>query len=231
MNISRSSPFRKSVDGKRCNMNISEATRKILAKYPYLEEYMERGIVNSRALARDIKDDIKRELGREVNVQSVVSAVRRHPLSAGKREKQKIFHILSGSEVSLQYDVGALTIRAGKTGSKIGLHELDEGLIMIRGIDTLTIIVEEKKIDVFKEKFSSAIINSNRNLASVIVKSPKEIVDTPGVIAHLANILALEKINVVEMMSSYNETWFIVSERDALKTVEAIRREIKRARR
>jgi aspartokinase len=179
-------------------MNISEATRKILAKYPYLEEYMERGIVNSRALARDIRDDIKRELGHEVNVQSVVSAVRRHPLSKSKGEKEKIFQILSRSEVGLQYDVGALTISTGKTGSKIGPDELEEGLIMI---------------------------------ASVIVKSPKEIADTPGVIAHLANILALEKINVVEMMSSYNETWFIVSERDALKTVEAMRQEIKRARR
>jgi aspartokinase len=64
----------------------------------------------------------------------------------------------------------------------------------------------------------------------VIVKSPKEIADTPGVIAHLANILAVEKINVVEMMSSYTETWFIVDEKDALKTVEAMRQEIKRAR-
>lgn len=212
-------------------MSIAEATRKILAKYPYLEEYMGRGIVNYRALARDIKEDLRRELGREVNIQSVVSAVRRHPVSKGKKEKEKIFHILGGSEVSLQYDVGALTISTGKSGSKSGLHELDEGLIMIRGIDTLTIIVEEKKIDVFKEKFSSAIINSNKNLASIIVKSPKEIADTSGVIAHLANVLAVEKINVVEMMSSYTETWFIVSERDALKTVEAMRQEIKRARR
>jgi hypothetical protein len=212
-------------------MNISEATRKIIAKYPYLEEYMERGIVNSRALARDIKEDIKRELGREVNVQSVVSAVRRHPLTAGRREKEKIFQMLGGSEVSLQYDVGALTISTSKTGSKIGLQELDEGLIVIRGIDTFTIVLEEKLIDKFSEKFTGAVINSNKNLASVIVKSPKEIADTPGVIAHLANILALEKINVVEMMSSYNETWFIVSERDALKTVEVMRREIKRARR
>ncbi len=212
-------------------MSIAEATRKKLSKYPYLEEYMGRGIVNYRALARDIKGDIKRELGHEVNVQSVVSAVRRHPLSKSKREKEKIFQILSKSEVGLQYDVGALTISTGKAGSKIGPHELEEGLIMIRGIDTFTIVLEEKLIDKFSEKFEGAVINSNKNLASVIVKSPKEIADTPGVIAHLANILALEKINVVEMMSSYNETWFIVNEHDALKTVEAMRQEIKRARR
>lgn len=211
-------------------MSVAEAARKILARYPYLEEYMEIGIVNYRALARDIMEDVRKELGREVNIQSVVSAVRRHPVSKGRRERGEIFRILSGSEVSLRYDVGALTVPTGGA-SKIDFREIDGALITIQGIETLTIVVEEGLIDTFKEKFRDAVINLNRNLASVIVKSPKEIADTPGVIAHLANLLSIEKINVVEMMSSYTETWFIVDERDALKTVEAIRQEIKRARR
>ena len=211
-------------------MNISEAVRKALARYPYIEEYIGRGIVNHRALARDIKEDLKRELGREVNIQSVVSAVRRHPVSKSGREREGVLKILSGSEVSLRYDVGTLTIRTGAASSESGLEKLDDSLIMIRGIETLTIVMEEKLVDASKAKFTSAVINSNKNLASVIVKSPKEIADTPGVIAHLANTLALEKINVVEMMSSYTETWFIVSEKDALKTVESMRQEIKRAR-
>lgn len=206
-------------------MSVAEATRKILARYPYLEEYMEIGIVNYRALARDIMGDVRKELGREVNIQSVVSAVRRHPVSKGRREKEKVFQILSGSEVSLRYDVGTLTVPTG-AASKI-----DGALITIQGIETLTIVVEEGLIGALKKKFKDAVINSNKDLASVIVKSPKEIADTPGVIAHLANLLAVEKINVVEMMSSYTETWFIVHERDALKTVETIRQEIKRARR
>ncbi|MEE8403126.1 MAG: ACT domain-containing protein [Candidatus Hydrothermarchaeaceae archaeon] len=204
--------------------------RNILARYPYLDEYLEKGIVNNRGLARDISADVRRELGREVNIQSVVSAVRRHPVPKGRREKDKIFRILSASEVSLRYDVCTITLLTGAATSGIGPREIDEGLIMIRGIDTLTIVLEEGHLSTFKERFKDAVINSNKDLASVIVKSPKEIADTPGVIAHLANILAIEKINVVEMMSSYTETWFIVSEGDALKAVEAIRQEIKRAR-
>jgi aspartokinase len=69
-----------------------------------------------------------------------------------------------------------------------------------------------------------------KNLATVIVTSPEEIVTTSGVIAHLATLLAMEGINVVEMMSSHTETSFIVEEGDALKAVEVIRKEIKRAR-
>ncbi|MFQ6105463.1 MAG: ACT domain-containing protein, partial [Candidatus Hydrothermarchaeaceae archaeon] len=63
-----------------------------------------------------------------------------------------------------------------------------------------------------------------------ITISPEEIAETPGVIAYLAGMLALEGINVVEMMSSYTETSFIVEEKDALKTIKVIRDEIKRAR-
>lgn len=207
-------------------MHISEATRKILSRYPYMEEYMGIGIINNRALARDIITDVKRELGREVNLQSVISAVRRHPISRGRREKEAIFQILSTSEVSLRYDVGTITLLVDAPAPKIDIRKIDEALVMIQGIDTLTIVVEERHMSAFKD----AVINSNKGLASVIVKSPKEITDTPGVLSHLANILATEKINVVEMMSSYTETWFIVNEKDALKAVEAIRREIKRAR-
>lgn len=207
-------------------MHISEATRKVLSRYPYMEEYLGIGIINNRALARDIITDVKRELGREVNLQSVISAVRRHPVSKRRREKEAIFQILSTSEVSLRYDVGIITILVDAQTSRIDIRKIDEALVMIQGIDTLTIVVEERHMDAFKD----AVINSNRGLASVIVKSPKEITDTPGVLSHLANILATEKINVVEMMSSYTETWFIVNEKDALKAIEAIRGEIKRAR-
>ncbi|MEE8401651.1 MAG: hypothetical protein V3R86_05815, partial [Candidatus Hydrothermarchaeaceae archaeon] len=66
-------------------MNISEATRKILSRYPYIEDYMGRGIINYRALARDIREDVARELGGAVNIQSIVSSVRRHPVSRGRR--------------------------------------------------------------------------------------------------------------------------------------------------
>lgn len=213
-------------------MNISEATRKILSRYPYIEDYMGRGIINYRALARDIREDVARELGGAVNIQSIVSSVRRHPVSRGRRGNEKVFGILSASEVSLKYDVGTLNVSLNDSSPEMeNLLKTGADYIMIRGIETLTVVVPEGLIGTFKEQLKGTVIHSNEGLASVIVKSPEEIAETPGIISHLAGILAAEDINVVEMMSSYTETWFIVSEGDALKTIEAIRREIKRARR
>ncbi|MDI6654390.1 MAG: ACT domain-containing protein [Candidatus Hydrothermarchaeota archaeon] len=214
--------------------SISEAARKVLAGYPYLEEYMTLRIINNRALARAIYRDVRRECG-EVKLQSVVTAVRRFPISKTKSERNKILKILSESEVNLRYDIGVATIMLDSEVPK-KLDELrreigEETYMLIQGIQTLTIVAEERLLSLFEKLFNGKIAEIKRGLALIVVMSPKEIIRTPGVIAHLASILALEKINVVEMMSSHTETSFIVEERDALRAIEVIRNEIKRVRR
>lgn len=212
--------------------SISEAVRKILARYPYLEGYLALGVINNRALARAIYKDVKRECG-EVKLQSIVTAVRRFPVT--KTKSEKILRILSKSEVNLRYDIGVATVTLDPEVPK-KLEELrreigEESYMLIQGIQTLTIVAEERLLSLFEKIFKGKLAEIKRGLASIVVMSPREIVGTPGVIAHLAGILALEKINVVEMMSSHTETSFIVEEGDALRAIEVIRDEIKRARR
>jgi|Deesub1362A_J573_1020465.scaffolds.fasta_scaffold00166_65 aspartokinase len=213
-------------------MNISEATRMVLSRFPYLEEYMSQGIINYRALSRVILEDIKREVGREINLQSVVTAVRRYHVASGEKLKGAILKILSNSNVNLRYDIGAITLEADPEvmDNIVKTKSNEEGFIIIQGIETLTIVGDEKALKGLSRKLKGKILEAKQDLASVIVKSPRDIAHTPGVIAYLANALSIAGINVVEMMSSYTETCFIVDEEDALKTVETIRGEIKRAR-
>jgi hypothetical protein len=213
-------------------MNISEATRRALSKFPYLEDYMSQGMINHRALARAILPEIKKELERDVNLQSIVTAVRRYPVSRRRKGGGEIQKILSQSSVILKYDVGAITIQLGKGLEKsLGeLRKVNEKFIVIQGIETLTVIGDERILSTFDVIVKDSILDRNQGLASVVIISPKVIAETCGVIAYLASSLALDEINVVEMMSSYNETVFIVEEEDALKTIGKVRGEIKRAR-
>lgn len=210
---------------------ISELVRRALAEYPQLGEYMGGGVINTRALAREILPEVRREYGREVKLQSVVTAIRRFPTSKGRIERGGLLRILSGSEVNLRYDMGALTVglNPGILAKVKRLPALG-GLIMIQGIETITVVAGEERLRDLEELFAGDVIEVKRGLASVVVKSPREITQTAGVIAHLASVLALERINVVEMMSSYTETCFVVAEEMALRCVEIIREEIKRAR-
>ncbi len=212
---------------------ISEATHRRLSSYPYIEEYLSSGLINGRALARSIYEEVRRELGGEVKFQSVVTAVRRYPLSKAALGRDRISDILARSEVNLKYDVGVITTRADpEVVEKI--EELRSRLrspyMLFQGIETSTIVVEESKLGQIEAILGDKVLDKKDKLAFIVVKSPREIVDTPGVIAYLGNVLALEGINLAEMMSSHTETCFIVEEGDALRTIEAMRREIKRAR-
>jgi hypothetical protein len=211
-------------------MKISEEVRKALGRYPYLEEYLAMGVINHRALARELRRNMKSE----ANLQSIVSAIRRAGLSRKRAGGEKILRILSGSDVNLKYDLAAATIVIDQEPQR-RIEEVHRALrgkrhMLLQGMRTLTVVAEEDDLREVLDRLRGMEVELRESLASVVVRSPEDIVSTPGVIAHIAVLLALDGINVVEMMSSSTETSFILEERDALRAVEVIRREIKRAR-
>ena len=217
-------------------MKISEATRNAIQRYPHLREYLGMGVINQRAMARQILEDVKRELGGEVNLQSVVTAVRRFSASKATYRRSAVLDVLAKSEVNLNYDICVATLPLNReTQKQVGefqrrISRRSGAVQMIQGLETLTIVFEAGFVEEFKRLFGKGIMELRERLASVVVKSPKEIAETSGVIAHLATLLAIEGINAVEMMSSYTETLFILNEENALKAVAVIREEIKRSR-
>jgi predicted regulator of amino acid metabolism with ACT domain len=213
-------------------MNISEATRKALGKYPYLDRYMSMGIINNRGLARHIHSDVSKHLETQPNIQSIVTALRRLSQKKRKTDDSGLENILAKSTVNLKYDTAAATISVGQSQvESVKKRILTEGTyILLQGMESLTIVADNASIDRVRDSLGSEVLEIYSDLAIVVVKSPGEITTTPGVLAYLANILALEGINIVEMMSSHAETAFIVDEKDALITIEVLRREIKRSR-
>lgn len=214
-------------------MSISKATLEAISEYPYIEPYLSRKLVNYRALAREIRPQVALKLGREVNIQSIVSALRRLPLEERDREKP-IGQILSRSDINLRYDLGLVTVSlSGDTHSKVlEVHsELGgEGYLLLQGQENLTIVAKDSYLSFLQELFKGSTVRKLGGLAGVVVKSPEAIAVTPGVIARLASLLSMEKINIVEMMSSHVETFFLIEEEDALRCILTIRREMRRAR-
>ncbi len=190
------------------------------------------GIINNRGLARLIHPDVSKHLDTQPNIQSIVTALRRLPQKKGKADASGLESILARSAVNLKYDMAAATVGIGQSRvESVKKRILTEGTyILLQGMESLTIVADDASIDRVRQSLGRDVLEIYSDLAIVVVKSPGEITRTPGVLAHLANILALERINVVEMMSSHAETSFIVDEKDALRTVEVLRREIKRSR-
>lgn len=60
--------------------------------------------------------------------------------------------------------------------------------------------------------------------------SPKDVLNVPGMSGYVFSILGLSGINVVEILSSYNEGILILDEKDAKEAYGILRAEVSRLR-
>ena len=74
-----------------------------------------------------------------------------------------------------------------------------------------------------KELFRNKIIKINKNLVEVTVKSSEELEELPGVMAYLYSLFGEKGINIVETMSCWTDTIFVIEEKDLARVMEMLK--------
>lgn len=196
-------------------MSLAKDCRRIASRHPPFIEALREGIVNYRALARRLKDEIEQERNEDVDLEAITSALRRYGQNlqkGGGEEIQKIEKILENSKVSLR---GSVVSIAFKDNDTINLPK--EPILLVKGRKYTTAIFDEGKLD-----NNLDISEEKKNLACLIVESPKDIVEIPGVLSRIVSRLTSKGINIVDITSCYTETIIIVKQRDAGNALEAL---------
>ena len=85
---------------------------------------------------------------------------------------------------------------------------------VIEGKNVFTIIISEKHLEDLEKIFEKNIINVSKNLAMITIKSPEDLETTAGVMSYLYSIFGEHGINIVETMSCWTDTIFVISEDD-----------------
>jgi hypothetical protein len=215
-------------EGKR---TAAQVTRDYIGSRPALRQILLNGLINHSALARRIME----EEG-QTNEEAVTSALRRlvqeeaeQRVTEGRDEA--INDLLSDSNLNMKNKIASITAK-GEWLVLARLEKLFKGLLgqrvllqVILGTEGLTIITEEKMVDdIVKVLGSEHVLKVRKGLAEVAVRCPPRIEDTPGVVAHLSDLLSQRGINVVEMVSCYTDVIFIVEERDIMESYEILGR-------
>ena len=102
---------------------------------------------------------------------------------------------------------------------------LDENKIcrLIQVSQGTVIIVDDDSISrVLKKLRDEHVIGVSRSLVELAVTSPENVEKTPGLLAFLSSTLASRGINIIEAMSCYTDTIFIVEQEDIAPTIEAL---------
>ncbi len=205
---------------------ITELTKKYIDSHPSIRDCLTTGLINYSALARQIRDDLN--ISSKSTMEAVLIAARRYAERAGNGEKlneKKIREILKGCNVEVRNRV--VTIILEKNFYTDNLIEIEkkikkEGELFysVEGLKVITVITSEKYLEEIKKAFKNNILNVSENLATIMLRTSKEIEQTKGVMAYLLSLLASEGINVNETMSCWTDTLFVVSEKDIAAVME-----------
>ena len=100
----------------------------------------------------------------------------------------------------------------------------NETLKIVLGSLSVKIFVDDYNIKKIENIFSKNILNVYRNISELNLIFPEKVTKEKGHIAYLTSELAINDINIIELLTGKPELIFYVDESDLLKTYETIKR-------
>ena len=210
--------------------SLSEAVRQEINILPHVKTALSEGIVNYSALARKLMDNLGEKLGRKLNEESLIVAIKRYADELGIVSNQHShIELFSEGEITLQDNMCYAHFKKkpnvlSKIEKLFGEEnwKLGEMRVLIQGAEQVMVIMKENRLEEIMAELSDDIIFSLRNSALLTFRMPFESFTTYGVLAELTSHLAKKGISI-ELLSSPPDIHFLVDEKDAQRTYSVLR--------
>jgi len=205
--------------------SIARQVRDYIAGRPSITDAIKMGIVNDSALARLVS----KELGIR-KYDAVLAACRRFPVEKMKGYREDaVKRMLKKSRIETRTKIATITVVQGvdvlqRLGDVVE-ELLDENKIcrLIQVSQGTVIIVDEGSVPRVTRKLREGqVISVGRDLVEITATSPESVEETPGLLAFLSGALASRGINIVQAMSCYTDTIFILEKEDMTGAIEVL---------
>ena len=215
--------------------SISKTVQTLIDEDLSLQDALQRDYGNYSAIARMLLPKVKKAVDQNVNLESVITAVKRaranYTILQGK-----ITRVVAGSVLNIRTDMAKVSVEKTKENlekiRKTVARFSGEFLQVIEGISVVTLISDllsfRKICTIFTEK---TVLDTKQNLATVIIRSPDGIIETPGCVQAFYNAVSRRHINIEETMSCFTETIIVLAMEDVSKAFAALTDLITEARR
>lgn len=200
-------------------ITVPEATKKVIERSRYLSEAMSKGLLNYSALARYIKPELEEMLFKDVSESSIIMALKRlEPYFKPKFKQIDIFK--TAPEMIVRSNLGELTLSNSSelTRQLPKIFELYAAhskyfFTVTEGVSETTIIASEGLFsDIKKLLKKETILSEYKQLSSITIRMPKEVMETPGIFYFFLKSLAWEGINIMEVVSTNLELTLILND-------------------
>ena len=200
-------------------MKLAQATFEYIENHPSISNCLKQGLVNYSALARKIADDLGQE--KQSSFDAILIACRRYA------EKSKFGNDLDKEIVSL-FKTGKFEAKSKISiliidecvGLENLIHEVDgiagksDNFHLIQGTKTFNLVIDDSLAVEVEKKFKPYIISTSNNLVQITHKTNSKIKDTRGFLAFLTGLFSDNGINIVDAVSSWTDTIFLINEKD-----------------
>ena len=201
----------------KMELSINKIVKNFVTNDIFLATSLYKGYVNLSAVARDLVPVIETKLGEKVNIEAVISALKRNR-EASIRSDSKVFNVLSETSVQLLTSVAKVVIPV-KENEKIFKNVVDikptGALYISTGSEFTTLIIENRNLPAVLTMLRRGIIDKRTDLAVIIIKAPVSLLETAGFLMSLYSKLAFTGINIEETTNSYTDAIIVVKESDA----------------
>lgn len=216
-------------------ISIAEATRRVIQVHPSIIDGIKQGVINYSALAELIRERVLRLANRKsVQIDAIKMALMRYAEELKENRKlieTNISKIIAKSELELKNDLTIFTVHQHALINKFDeLTKFMEGarfFQMIQGTKTFTIAAHQHLLPSLVELIQEKnIVATNNNQSALILISPPEIIDTPGIVAYVSDLFATHNINITQFMSCHLDTIFIISREDSITAYQLLEEKI-----
>jgi len=212
-------------------LSVAEASRQIINTKPSVMDCLKQGVVNFSALAESIKDQVAALCGRKsVNVDSIKMALMRYAEELRRKRQtleQQVSKILERSILELKNDVAVLTISHSLfpiyIDKIVKLVESSRFLQVTQSTSVFTVVTDLKtKSKILELLDKKNILEILEDQSAIIIISPPQIIEVPGVISYITDLLAENNINITQIISCYTDTILIVKRNEALRAYKTL---------
>ena len=214
--------------------SISKTVQNLIDEDLSLQDALQRDYGNYSAIARMLMPKVKEAVNHDVNLESVITSVKRAKANYIILQG-KITRVVAGSVLNIRTDMAKVSVDKTKKNLEKIRKTLasfsGEFLQVIEGYSVVTLISDLNSFNKISSIFTkNDVIDQKQNLATVIIRSPDEIVYTPGCVQAFYNAVSRRHINIEETMSCYTETIIVLAMEDVSKAFAALTELITEAR-
>ena len=205
-------------------MNLTKLAKDYVYQHTFIKKSIDSDIANYSKIARMIIED--NDL-KDKDFDALVVALRR--LKGKKSLKStNILPVLSKSSIEIKNKTAVYILEKGTFYKNImelqkEIKDLKGAIHIVEGTRSITLITSQDHDKIINSYFRNNMIRQQKNLVEIALKSPETMEDTPGVMSYLYGIFAEEQINILETLSCWTDTIFVIEERDLDKAIRILR--------